>query len=468
MPGAWHDDDRQRAEDGYDNAPPGASAAEELAHEIALAAALDRSRPSLSADPQASERMRRRLFEAMAEHTAGRPGPSELTTPLGSPIRDAGPLTEPVGRPVPAGLAPSASGDPGPSVGRAAGERTLTGSAAGRGRRARHVLPDGHPDQAPSRPSDGRPSSGPSARRRPSVRKRFGVVVAAVAALAVLAGMAATASRNALPGDALYGVKRVTESTGGIFTFGDQAEALRQLDLARTRIDEIETLMGRGTPPDPATVTAAIDDFDTATSNGTRLMLSQDRTAGGSQLADLRTWAAAQSGRMEQLRTTMPQASMAEADDSIALLERVRARTEALRARTGCTGSDSDSVDDLGPMPQSGTCAPDPGAAAAAPDRSTPGSGETGTPTPVASDDPSGSSTPDPSTGDTSEQPGLGPVLAGDPARAQSGEPITPPGPSGVSSSSTSTTSTVGKPQPLLPPITLPPLLPGIGPVTIG
>ena len=31
-----------------------------------------------------------------------------------------------------------------------------------------------------------------------------------------------------------------------------------------------------------------------------------------------------------------------------------------------------------------------------------------------------------------------------------------------------STTSTVGKPQPLLPPITLPPLLPGIGPVTIG
>ncbi len=49
MPRAW--DDRPPAEDGFDRTPVGAPASEELAHEIALAAALDRSRRDLSPDP---------------------------------------------------------------------------------------------------------------------------------------------------------------------------------------------------------------------------------------------------------------------------------------------------------------------------------------------------------------------------------------------------------------------------------
>lgn len=499
MPGAWNDDDRQRAEDGYDHEPPGASAAEELAHEIALAAALDRSRPSLSPDPQASARMRQRLFEAVAEQGLNRPGqqgasippvpapgPSELTTPLGSPIArtsptgDAGPLTEPVGRPVP-DLEPDAPAAPAASVGRTAGEHTLSGASAGsarsagktqavrpdrRTRRARHVLPDDHPDQAASdgRPATGRPAGRPSGRRRPSLRKRFGIVVTAVAALAVLAGVAATASRNALPGDALYGVKRVTESTGGMFTVGDQAEAARQLGLARTRVDEIESLIGRGTPPDPSTVTSAIDDFDRATSNGSRLMLAEDGTGNGSQLGDLRTWATAQSGRMEQLRASMPQAAVPEADDSIALLDRVLTRTEALRARTGCTDpAGSDSVDDLGPLPSSGTCVPQPGSA---PAETSPESGssesDTGSSTPESS---SGSSDPGTSSSSSSSppEPGVAPLVGGDSASSQSGEPTSP-----SSSPGGSSTSTTDSPAPLLGPITLPPLLPGLGPVTIG
>ncbi|MDN5919652.1 MAG: DUF5667 domain-containing protein [Pseudonocardia sp.] len=501
MPAAWHDDDRQRAEDGYQQIPPGASAAEGLAHEIALAAALDRSRPSLSPDPQASARMRQRLFEAIAEQELDRsdpgrsgpqvarrpqaPAPAELTAPLGTPIRDAGPPAE-----------PEAPATPAASVGRTVGERTLSATAkdsapakdsataAGaerrtRNRRARHVLPDDHPDQAvtqgpsaESRPSDGRPSARPSGRRRPSLRKRFGVVVTAVAALAVLAGVAATASRNALPGDSLYGVKRVTESTGGAFTFGDQAEAARQLELAHTRVDEIERLMSRSTPPDPAMVTSAIDDFDTATSNGSRLMLSGDRSAGGSQLSDLRTWATAQSDRMEQLRASMPQTVVPEADDSITLLERVLTRTEALRARTGCSGSGTESVDDLGPLPSSGVCVPDSGTARSERASGEPGTSESGpgSSQPQTSTETSGSSSPSPSSSGTSEQPGLGQLLGGDPARSQSGEPTSPSSSSGSSStgSSSSTTSTPDSPEPLLPPITLPPLLPGIGPVTIG
>lgn len=476
MPGAWEDYDRQRAEDGYDHAPPGASAAEGLAHEIALAAALDRSRQSLSPDAQASARMKARLFEAMAEQGMTPPSapaahPTELTAPLGAPVPDLEPD-------VSAAQEPSVA-----SVNRAAGEHTLA-ERRSRTRRARHVLPEDHPDHPGgtadaatqrnrSRPGDGRPAAGPAGRRRPSVRKRFGIVVTALAALAVLAGVAATASRNALPGDALYGVKRATETTGGAFTFGDQASAARQLELARTRVDEIEDLVGRDTPPDPATVTAAIDDFDRAASNGSRLMLSEDRSAGGSQLGDLRTWASAQSGRIEQLRSSMPQPAVPEADHSIALLDRVLNRTEALRARTNCSDSGTDSVDDLGPLPSTGACLPESGSTsepsqqAGERERTEPGTSSS-SPESSSSTGSSESTSPSSPSSERSTEPSqplapLPSLLDGDSARKQSGEPTSP-----SSSSDGSSTSTTEEPAPLLPPITLPPLLPGLGPVTIG
>jgi hypothetical protein len=484
MPGAW-DDDRPRAEDGRDyDAPLGATAVEELEHELALAAALDRSRHSLSPDEQASARMRRRLFEALAEESFGRteqrqdairrpapaPGPSELTAPLGAPpITDAsGPSTRPVGPPVP-DVEPDV---PAASVGRAAGEHTIavgeTGSVPSRSRRARHVLPSDHPDHpvetARSERSDrdrSRPGK-PTGRRRPSVRRRFGVLVACVAAFAVVVGVAATASKNALPGDALYGVKRATESTGGLFTFGDQAEATQQLEVARTRMDEVQGMLQSGNAPDPAAVASAMKDFDTATATGSRMILSADRSAGGADLADLRTWATAQSDRMAEMQSSWPAANTADAEASKTLLDRVLTRTEALRARTGCAQSGTASVDDLGPLPSDAPCTgqgTQPSTEGSrSPEGTTPGS---------TSQSPSGSTSPETSTsggttsGDptTEEQRGLLPPLLGnDTTKSRSDEP----------SSSSSTTKSSEDNGGLLPPITLPPLLPGLGPVTIG
>lgn len=492
MPGAW-DDDRPRAEDGFAyDAPLGANAVEELEHELALAAALDRSRHSLSPDEQASARMRRRLFEAMAEEGFGRmeqeqdatrrpapaPGPSELTAPLGAPpiVDTSGPATRPVGPPVPE-MEPNV---PAASVGRAAGEHTIsasetTGVASRSRRRARHVLPDDHPDhlvEASNADRDrSRPPGKPTGRRRPSVRRRFGVLVTCVAALAVLAGIAATASKNALPGDALYGVKRATESTGGLFTFGDQAEATQQLEVARTRMDEVQGLLQSGSAPDSAAITTAMNDFNTATATGSRMMLSADRAGGAdsSQLADLRTWATAQNDRMAEMQSSWPEANASDAEESKTLLDRVLTRTEALRARTGCADGGTAAVDDLGPLPSTEPCAGQGGRAAStegersAPEGTTPG-GET------SSQSPSGSSSPETSTsgGTSSSDPSsseqerglLPPLLGSDPAKPQSGEPS--------SRSGSSTTTSSEDSDALLPPITLPPLLPGLGPVTLG
>ncbi|TCK20188.1 DUF5667 domain-containing protein [Pseudonocardia endophytica] len=486
MPGAW-DDDRPRAEDGRGfDAPLGATAVEELEHELALAAALDRSRHTLSPDEQTSARMRRRLFEAMAEESFGRteqrqdairppapaPEPSELTAPLGAPpITDAsGPATRPVGPPVP-DVEPDV---PAASVGRAAGEHTLssneTSSLPTRSRRARHVLPSDHPDHPveaeqstrSTRPDRDRSRPGKTGgRRRPSIRKRFGVLVTCVAALAVIVGVAATASKNALPGDALYGVKRATESTGGLFTWGDQAEATQQLEVARTRMDEVQGMLQSGSA-DPAAITSAMNDFDTATATGSRMILSGDRNAGGSDLADLRTWATAQSDRMAEMQSSWPAANASDAEASKTLLDRVLTRTEALRARTGCAEGGTASVDDLGPLPSDGPCTGQSGQPSTegqqSPEGTTPDS---------TSPSPSGSTSPETSTSGgtstdptTEEQRGLLPPLLGnDTAKSRSG---------GEPSTSSSTTTTSKDSDSLLPPITLPPLLPGLGPVTIG
>src|SRR6185436_12299533 len=69
---------------------------------------------------------------------------------------------------------------------------------------------------------------------------------AAAAALVALAGTGAFASQDALPGDPMYGIKRVAESTGYALTFGEQAKARRHLEQAQRRLDEVEGLVARG------------------------------------------------------------------------------------------------------------------------------------------------------------------------------------------------------------------------------
>ncbi|MEJ8280583.1 DUF5667 domain-containing protein [Pseudonocardia spirodelae] len=468
MPRAW--DDGYPGDDGDDRAPVGAPASEELAHEIALASALDRSRRDLSPDPHASARMRARLFEVLAQEGVGQGG-----SPFGATAPDRGDrsdLTAPIGPPIAADLDWDAV-----SSRRAPGEHAPEADdpRGARPRRGRHVLPADHPDHpeqvgaaaGPARDADAGPGRDDTARpaatgarmldrRRPSVRKRFGVVVGGFAALAVIAGVTSTVSRDALPGDAMYGVKRASESVGGVFTVGQQAEAARQLDLARSRVDELESLVARSTPPSPDAVAAAMADFDRATSTGTRMMLTGAGNDGAdsARLAELRTWAAAQSGRITRLQSDLPAESRGETAEAIRLLDRVLARAEALRADTGCGADSGGTVDDLGPVP--GECrTPGAPSAAQAVEQSAPAS-PSGTATGTASPSPSAgsesSTSQAPTTSDSSSQSGL-PLLGGSETS--------------TSTPSTSSESTATQDR-LLPPITIPPLLPGLGPVTLG
>jgi hypothetical protein len=67
-------------------------------------------------------------------------------------------------------------------------------------------------------------------------------------ALVLVFASAVAASADALPGDALYGVKRVSEEARGLLIMDPEARMRFRLDLADERLREIETLIVRGSP----------------------------------------------------------------------------------------------------------------------------------------------------------------------------------------------------------------------------
>jgi hypothetical protein len=156
---------------------------------------------------------------------------------------------------------------------------------------------------------------------------------AAAAALVALAGTGTFASQHALPGDPMYGVKRVAESTGYALTFGEQAKARRHLEQAQRRLDEVEGLVTRAPAtrtgaPDPAEqelVRSTMQEFDTDADEGSRLLLAGPE--GAAQADDVRQWAQEQSARLSGLRSAMP--AQDKADESLALLDRLLDRTAA-------------------------------------------------------------------------------------------------------------------------------------------
>jgi hypothetical protein len=216
-------------------------------------------------------------------------------------------------------------------------------SRLGRSRRSgagRHSLP--------SRPA------GRAADQRPggASLRRFTLVGSAAMVLALaLAGAGILASRDALPGDGLYTVKRVSESAGLALTFDEMSRAQRHLDLASTRLGEVEQLVAtdpKVTTEDPELVTSAIQEFDDSTGEGARILLTDEDAGNAKARDDLRSWAAEQSARLTQLQPALP--AGAQTEDALALLSRVAGRTAALQGQAACS-TPPDGVDDLGPVP---------------------------------------------------------------------------------------------------------------------
>ncbi|MBM7812566.1 hypothetical protein JOE68_003431 [Saccharothrix algeriensis] len=290
------------------------------------------------------------------------------------------------------------------------------------------------------------PPPGPAADRRPprgGARGRLAVaLVAALCLVLSLAGMSVLLSRDALPGDALYGVKRTAESASLGLTFDEESKGYKRLEFAAARVAELETLVDRyrdsGGGPLGGYLTA-LADFDADAAAGSRALAARGSGADRLTLGALRDWATSQTTRLGDLHGRLPAAAAARADRSLDLLARVARRAADLAARPPCATAAPGRADEIGPLPAEGDCA--------APPSAQPGTPATAPPVPPAATEPTGGAPA--TTTAPAQAPPTGGTTPGPPP------PSSPPPPPPSSGATT--------PPVRLPTITLPSLpLPGL------
>lgn len=197
--------------------------------------------------------------------------------------------------------------------------------------------------------------------RRAGVRGRL--LVAAAAALCLLLSLSAMSllmSGDALPGDALYGVKRSAESAELGLTFGAESRGFKHLQFATARLDELQGLAASGVGPntDAGPYQEALDEFDAEAAAGSRLLVEAAINGNSSLLGALHGWAEQQPQRIQMTVPVLPEQAARRAAESRELLRRIAERAASLLARVGCLTVTSGGVDDIGSRPAEGPCQP--------------------------------------------------------------------------------------------------------------
>ncbi|QUQ70477.1 DUF5667 domain-containing protein [Kutzneria sp. CA-103260] len=279
------------------------------------------------------------------------------------------------------------------------------------------------------------------------------LMVALAAALCLILSLGAMSlllSRDALPGDPLYAIKRTAESASFGLAFDDAAKARKHLEFATARIDEMDGMVARGNTPVGSYLTA-LTDFDADAAAGSRLLTVLSTNGDGSGLTYLRDWAKSQSQRLKTLRPSLPERT----DTSADLLTAITDRANALIARLNCYAITTGATDDVGALPATGPCATRP------PVEQSFGNAPTPTLRPGVSapggGGPNGGGTVTPTTGT--------------PTVTFTTPTVAPPVTTGSKGSSPTTTSDrpAGLTVPLPVPLgSLPPLLPGLPSIVLG
>src|SRR2546423_1169478 len=195
-------------------------------------------------------------------------------------------------------------------------------------------------------PATGGKRARPSAPVVGGKRARGAVLVGLAAGTLALSGISA-ASGDAMPGDALYSVKRSTESARLALAGSDVSRGQLYLEFARNRLAEAGETGARA-----ATLATMLPDMDNETRAGIRLLtLAAQNRHDGTALDVIDTFVRDQQALLGQLGDT------GQTGPSAALLNRITQRSAALRAGLDCHG-DATATDDLGAIAP--TCAGSP------------------------------------------------------------------------------------------------------------
>jgi hypothetical protein len=174
------------------------------------------------------------------------------------------------------------------------------------------------------------PSAKRSGRRHP--HRRLAIAAGALTFVGATASMS-YAAQTALPGDALYPVKRAIENAQTGLSSGDH-KTEEIFGNASARLDEVRALSERHTAESDAQVPGTIHDFtEQAQEGGLRALASDD----DKQVTQLREFAADSMRELESLDTVVPEQArdeLAAAAELIASLDQ-----QALTACPSCGGA---------------------------------------------------------------------------------------------------------------------------------
>ncbi|GIG85514.1 hypothetical protein Pen02_04500 [Plantactinospora endophytica] len=209
--------------------------------------------------------------------------------------------------------------------------------------------------------------TGQPAFRGPRTRARArGAVVIGVAVGAIAVSGMSAASENAVPGDALYGMKRHTERAQLALASSDLSRGQLFLDFARTRLAEAVAVGGQNFG-----FSAVLDDMDADTRQGIKLLTSasaQRRDPAALDAVD--SFLRQQRPQVVRLFEDTTRATRSRANDSLVLLDAVQNRADSLRAALACGAGATGRADSIGPLPRA--CPVTRGSTSTPPDTSTP------------------------------------------------------------------------------------------------
>jgi hypothetical protein len=187
-----------------------------------------------------------------------------------------------------------------------------------------------------------------SARTLGRTRARGAIVIGIAAGTLALSGVS-VASGEAIPGDALYGVKRQTEKAQLALAGSDLSRGRLHLEFAHTRLREAHAVR-----EDATGFTAALTDMDSETTQGVRMLVASAMARRDTSSLDaLDKFVGDQRILVGQLLDTSV-TDQEKITGSLALLDRVEKRSAAARTALAC-GARANGSDKLGAVP--GACA---------------------------------------------------------------------------------------------------------------
>jgi hypothetical protein len=206
-----------------------------------------------------------------------------------------------------------------------------------------------------------------AALRTLSLGRPVAIVTAIVAVFALLLGGAVFISKRALPGDALYSLKRANETVQLSLADGPTAKSKAYLNFAGERADEVAALLKRASALAAASgptaggisahtaslVDSTLSSGDDDVRNAARL-LGDAAVAGasGSPLSIMTTWAPGQVTKLQAIVGKLPAGPVRDhAAASAQLVGNAVLRAQQLTGMISCTCLKSASSDDLGPLP---------------------------------------------------------------------------------------------------------------------